>query len=355
MKQLFNKKATFGFLFAIGLGASLSAQWQLTGNAITNPATQFIGTTTNQPLVFRTNNVERFRITQTGRLQFYQINGANYDKNLYIGGGNENIQTADGLAANTAVGLGSMNLITTGRANTSSGSNSLQKITTGSFNVAIGTNSLLNNQIGSLNVGVGQNSSPNIIGDGNTSIGNQSFFILSNGNNNTSLGNKAGQNLVSGSNNIVIGAEINLPNSNASNQLNIGNWIIGNNGIIGIGTFTTPLPATGIKTGETEKYRLFVKDGIRTEKVKVDIASVNGWADFVFKEGYNLMPLEKVEAFIKENQHLPEIPSEKQIVAEGGIELKEMNVKLLQKIEELTLHLIEQNKRIKELENKLLK
>ena len=64
------------------------------------------------------------------------------------------------------------------------------------------------------------------------------------------------------------------------------------------------------------------------------------------------MKLEKLEEFIKENNYLPEIPSAKEVV-ENGIELKEMNVKLLQKIEELTLYLIQQNKEIKELKLKI--
>jgi hypothetical protein len=98
-------------------------------------------------------------------------------------------------------------------------------------------------------------------------------------------------------------------------------------------------------------YKLFVKDGIKTEKVKVEIASINGWADYVFEDSYQLMSLENVERFIKKNKHLPEVPSAEEAVEEG-IELKEMNVLLLKKVEELTLHIIELNKRVKELEQK---
>lgn len=115
---------------------------------------------------------------------------------------------------------------------------------------------------------------------------------------------------------------------------------------------------TGKVTMGTEKYddsdyRLFVKDGIKTEKVKVEIASVNDWADYVFKEDYNLMSLAEVENYISKNGHLPNIPSAEEIVKDGGFELKEMNIKLLEKIEELTLYIIDQNKRIEALEVKL--
>ncbi len=75
------------------------------------------------------------------------------------------------------------------------------------------------------------------------------------------------------------------------------------------------------------------------------------WADFVFEEGYDLRSLEEVENHIAKNGHLPEIPPEAE-VKENGINLGEMDAKLLQKIEELTLYLIEQNKELKQLKLK---
>lgn len=99
-------------------------------------------------------------------------------------------------------------------------------------------------------------------------------------------------------------------------------------------------------------YRLFVKDGIRTEKVKVDIAANNGWADYVFTKDYKLMPLKELDQFISTNGHLPEVPTTEEAI-KNGIELKEMNILLLKKIEELTLYTIEQQKRIEALENKV--
>jgi len=79
---------------------------------------------------------------------------------------------------------------------------------------------------------------------------------------------------------------------------------------------------------------------------------VNGWPDFIFKNGYNLKTLEEVESYINENGHLEGIPSEKD-VKDNGIELGNTTKILLQKIEELTLYIIEQNKKIKELEDKV--
>lgn len=93
-------------------------------------------------------------------------------------------------------------------------------------------------------------------------------------------------------------------------------------------------------------YRLFVKDGIKAEKIKVDVASTNGWADYVFKKDYKLNSLEEIEKYIKDKGHLPDIPSGEEVV-KNGINLGEMDAKLLEKIEELTLHSIDQNKQIK--------
>jgi hypothetical protein len=105
---------------------------------------------------------------------------------------------------------------------------------------------------------------------------------------------------------------------------------------------------------DCNNYRMFVKDGIRTEKIKVDIASSNGWADYVFEKNYNLMPLNELESFISQNKHLPEVPTTNEAI-ENGIELKEMNILLLKKIEELTLYVIQQQKEIQELKVKLNK
>ncbi|MDZ7847508.1 MAG: hypothetical protein U5L96_12490 [Owenweeksia sp.] len=88
-------------------------------------------------------------------------------------------------------------------------------------------------------------------------------------------------------------------------------------------------------------FKLWVEDGIRTERVRVDIAAENDWADYVFEEDYVLMPIEELEAFIKEHKHLPGVPGAKEVV-ENGVDLGEMNKILLEKVEELTLHVIEQ-------------
>ncbi|SFW76227.1 hypothetical protein SAMN02927921_04094 [Sinomicrobium oceani] len=99
------------------------------------------------------------------------------------------------------------------------------------------------------------------------------------------------------------------------------------NGNLGIGT-TSP------------DARLAVNGVVHSKEVKVDLA---GWSDFVFAEDYELPTLEEVELHIKEKGHLKDIPSAKE-VEENGIFLGEMDAKLLQKIEELTLYVLELKK-----------
>ena len=99
-----------------------------------------------------------------------------------------------------------------------------------------------------------------------------------------------------------------------------------------------------------EKYGLFVVQGVLSEDY--GISPKSSWSDFVFDKGYNLRSISEVEAFISDNKHLPDVPSAQQ-VAEEGYSQHEMNKILLQKIEELTLYTIKQQKEIEELKERL--
>jgi len=102
----------------------------------------------------------------------------------------------------------------------------------------------------------------------------------------------------------------------------------------------------GILTTNPGSYELAVNGKIRAKEVRVEAA----WSDFVFEKDYPLLPLKDVEAFIDKNKHLPDVPSEAEI-QKNGVELGKVHSKLLQKIEELTLYIIKQEKRISELES----
>ena len=120
------------------------------------------------------------------------------------------------------------------------------------------------------------------------------------------------------------------------------------NGMIGIGT-------------SNPDQKLTVKGKIHTQEVLVDL---NGAVapDYVFekyyqgqsalKSDYQMLDLKSLEAFLKQNHHLPEIPSAQKL-KEDGLELKKMNLLLLQKIEELTLYTLEQQKQLDALQGQI--
>ncbi|MEI2738307.1 MAG: hypothetical protein V9F01_05935 [Chitinophagaceae bacterium] len=122
---------------------------------------------------------------------------------------------------------------------------------------------------------------------------------------------------------------------NAKLHLN-GAQLIGSNSAV---------PATG--------YQLSVDGKIIAEEVKVQLST--SWPDYVFDEGYKLMPIEDLEKSIRQHKHLPNIPSAAEVTAENGIQLGEMNRKLVEKVEELTLYIIQLKKENTSLEERLNK
>lgn len=133
--------------------------------------------------------------------------------------------------------------------------------------------------------------------------------------------------------------------SNVSNSWNTidGRLHNANNGKVVIGTGINSYP---------DGFSLFVKGGILTERVRVALVNSDRWADYVFKPDYKLMSLKDVERFIQHNQHLPNVPSAEEM-AQRGLDVAETSTKLMEKIEELTLYLIEANKKIEELDKKV--
>lgn len=253
------------------------------------------------------------------------------------------------------------------------------KITTNS--ISLGLNSKATNT----SVSIGYSSGKNSIANNNTFIGNISGASTTTGSNNTFIGTAAGSTNVTGYENVYIGINTGPDdaddahgnvfigaysgfNETGSNKLYISNsdtnfpLIWGDfaeeqlkfNGKVGIGYGFGNYPTT-TGTADVSSYNLFVNGGILTEEVRVTLQST--WADYVFKEGYKLPSLEEVEKHIQEKGHLINVPSAEEIET-NGIELGEMTKIQQEKIEELTLYLIEQKKvneeqekEIKELKN----
>lgn len=86
---------------------------------------------------------------------------------------------------------------------------------------------------------------------------------------------------------------------------------------------------------------------VKAKSLKI---TLDGWSDFVFDDGYRLPTLAELEQYVKANRHLPDIPSAAEVEQEG-VDLGQMNAKLLQKVEELTLYVIDLQKQIDELKN----
>ncbi|WP_025743054.1 hypothetical protein [Aquimarina pacifica] len=137
------------------------------------------------------------------------------------------------------------------------------------------------------------------------------------------------------------------------NALSIGNDVIKGNSELSVFGVTyiseKNQEPRGFNVGShADNYLLWVETGIVSDDLA--IINVEHWSDHVFEENYELKDLDALEEFIKKNGHLPNIPSEKEILKEG-YSIHDMNARFLEKIEELTLYSIEQNKKI----NALLK
>lgn len=230
--------------------------------------------------------------------------------------------------------------------------------TTGNYNTFIGHLTGGQENFGNHNTLIGRMAGGNNGGNSNTFIGSNSGYE-NYGNNNVFIGAYAGYDQ-HGSNNIFIGYnsgsavsieatnnKLYIENSSSLTPLIWGDFtedLLKFNGKVGVGYGFGNFP-TEAGTVDVSSYNLFVNGGILTEEVRVMLK--NQWADYVFEENYNLLKLEEVEQFIKENRHLPNVPSAQE-VAENGIELGKIATIQQEKIEELTLYLIEQNKLIKQ-------
>jgi hypothetical protein len=374
--------------------AGTDGDWTLIGNAA--GANDFIGTTNNMSLKFKVNNLNSGAISSEGNttLGFEAGNSlgsystgfgwgalksstggsnvgvgagalasSNSNNNVAIGtnalNGNGSIMSGETNTAvgsfslfnntsgtnNAALGFSSLNSNIAGANNLAIGAFSLQLNTSGSLNVGIGTTSLSSNTVGSENMAIGSNAlGSNVSGNNNVAIGSQSLLNAT-GSGNIAIGYKAGENEV-GSDKLYI------TNSNTLTPLIYGDFSAK---YVTIGDVSPSLRMQG--TANNSGYNLLVKGGILTEKVKVALAAAGtDWADYVFEPSYKLMPLEEVETFTKENKHLPNVPSADEMI-NSGLDVAQTSKMFMEKIEELTLYMIELNNELKTLktENEVLK
>ncbi|MFT5822282.1 MAG: hypothetical protein ACI8ZM_003538 [Crocinitomix sp.] len=226
-----------------------------------------------------------------------------------------------------------------GRITTASGYTSTalgyNSLASGSYSTGIGVNNVVR---GSRSIAIGFVAETGISNSAGIAIG---VNVLCNANRSFILGTgyleKGGGAPVTLVNNfehsLMIGFRSNLPSLFVGPSAGPGTT-----GRVAIGTTNTP---TTIGGQNISAYRLFVKGGILADEVRVR----TGWADYVFADEYKLPTLAEVGAFIDENGHLPNVPSAAQ-VEEEGIEIGEITRIQQEKIEELTLYLIEIQKEL---------
>jgi hypothetical protein len=265
---------------------------------------------------------------------------------------------------NTFIGYQSGLVNTTGQANTFLGRGTGASNTSGVSNVFLGYNAGTSNSDSSYNIYIGAFAGflSNSLYGGNIMIGHGAGSSSTTGNGNVFLGHQAGNSCVTGVSNLFLGThagyyetsseKLYIANSNTTSPLIWGDFAnsqlklhgkvgIGGNSATAFGSFPTTAGSVNVSA-----YNLFVKGGILTEELRVSLTS--SWADYVFAKDYMLKSLPEIEQYILENGHLPNVPSAKQ-VKEEGINVGEMAKIQQEKIEELTLYLIQQNKEIEEL------
>ena len=304
--------------------------WSMTGNAGTDPATQFIGTTDSVDVVFKSNNAEQLRLTNnhakisSGNLLIgdtLEITGR-YDsagtKLLWFT--ERSNPTQAGNPGNPCVHYCSQATSLTylfdgfiyGRAN--SNANSQPQIALGSD----GDNAIIEATGGVPNT-------PNY---------QQKLLLNYFCGNNVLVGNELAGDLIA---NHRLGVAISEFDADPDIRLQCNGkaWL---NGIVRIGNQNDP-----------QTFKLAVHGTVLARHFKVTQGDI--WPDYVFDEDYQLMPLEQIEAYVIKNKHLPGFGSQEEIKKNEGYDIHSVNIQLIEKLEEAYLQLFLLQKRIEVLEN----
>ncbi|MDM8523858.1 hypothetical protein QUF80_10865 [Desulfococcaceae bacterium HSG8] len=249
--------------------------------------------------------------------------------------------------------IGSITVLSsTGSGNIFVGEDAGNDEVTGFYNTFVGEDAGGSNYSGRDNTFIGRLAgSDNIGGYQNTLIGSSAGWKNRTGNDNTFVGFYAGRDGTASEENTYIGSGAGQNSTGSGNVFvgyNAGRNETGSNKLYIANSASKPLIY-----GEFDNQLVAVNGTLKTQEI---IVENDTWPDYVFKDDYRPVPLDELEQSIRKNGHLPDIPSAEE-VKKNGVSLGEMQAKLLQKIEELTLHVIEQGKELKHLkgENEMLK
>jgi hypothetical protein len=287
--------------------------WSLAGNSNASSTTSKLGTTNSIPLRLYTNNSERMRIDASGNVGIGTGNATLGSSKLIVNGASSASPFRAQINGSTKFIVNSNGGVSVGSSSTGP-SNGLYV----AGNVGIGTATPVN----SLDV-VGQNRWDVTNTEGDLRLGNSTYRLkigVATG------GGGAGDiriRAVGGTNRILLGG-------GTADVLTIAG-----SGKVGIGTIAP-------------QYQLSVNGTIQAKEVRVE----TGWSDFVFEKNYKLRSLKEVQDYINAEKHLPDVPSAKEI-QQNGLPVADMQTRMMQKIEELTLYIISQNQQIEQLQQKV--
>jgi hypothetical protein len=349
-----------------------SNAWSLDGNTNAT-ATSFLGTPagTDIDLVFKRNGELSGKINRALALTTF---GANAGFSNTTGIHNTFLGTVSGAfnttgQKNTAIGVESLYSNIGGNNNTALGANTLRSNTNGSRNLAVGYDALYGNTTGTDNIGIGIGAGTGITsGIYNLILGTSSAPTLTTGNYNTLIGSNITGLSPTLSNNIILAdgqgnrrinvnelGNVGIGTTAPAEKLDVMGSVYANDKIFigtrGDGTLANPaLTTTQLGGG----HKLFVNGSAIFTKAVVRLTGT--WPDYVFEPTNKLPTLAEVEAYIAKHKHLEGVPSASE-VKEKGIDLGDNQTILLKKVEELTLYMIELNKKVEVLakENEALK
>lgn len=356
-----------------GQNLTLTNAVDVTGGGVNILSTSFFKIGGNEALGLQSNNIYigTKPAASIGDYNTFTGNGAGYNNTTG--------------AYNSFLGFGAGYTNSQGQQNFFFGAYSGNKNTIGSYNAFLGVNAGYNNDQGEKNVFIGNSAGySNVNGKENTYIGYNSqgtagiinsTAIGSNASVSTSntviLGNAAttitGQGLVAGSSGLRFA---NLNASSAAVASGGSNKVLsvdgsGNVVLVALAgsvttTATNPVAESTWKNADGYLYNnstngvvingsgldgnaLIVKGGVLSKEVNVKVEGAESWPDYVFKPSYKRMSLEEVEKFISINGHLPNVASATEMAATGN-NLNKTDIKLLEKVEELTLYLLDMKK-----------
>nr|MBK9650570.1 SprB repeat-containing protein [Bacteroidota bacterium] len=352
------------------------SDWTMTGNANTNPTTQFIGTTDNKDLIFKTNNTERLQITSDGKLKIKNLERNNPGLDLLFVNANGEVEVAP-KNCNQALNMpwflggnyfGANSTSTERQIGTCTNheftfiTNALERARfTSNGNLGIGT-SLPQSKVavnGNLSIGdsyAGINAPANgLIVEGKVGIGTSTvnalamlqlkgntpnFYITDNGAASTSINlqNNDGYWHISGPRSNETGKPLSIFWNDNTNYTRI--FSILNDGTVAIGVDPS---AITLQNGTTP-YKLIVNGKLGANEIWTSLGAP--WPDYVFEPTHKYLSIDELQNYVSNQKHLPGMPTANDIATNGKLNVTQTIIQQQEKLEEAYLYIFELKKEL---------